>query len=160
MGRYSTVPHCGAVLLRGTSHEFCCKPFAGRIRNHLPPPMGRELLDHIVELTKSIPNFPRILNRDLRLVLQHARVSSPNASASNVFISGIPYALDSYRQFITPVSPVFFRTQQRIPIPPGGKEEIIASIGVKESPRPPAVSRRTRFHLLVLSRRTIPDKLS
>jgi hypothetical protein len=24
--------HCGAVLLRGMSHEFCCKPFAGRIR--------------------------------------------------------------------------------------------------------------------------------
>jgi hypothetical protein len=120
--------HCGAVLLRGMSHESCCKPFAGRIRNRLPPPMGRELLDHIVELTLSIPNFPRILNRDLRPVLQHARVSPPNASASNVFISGIPYALDSYRQFITPVYAVFFRTQQRIPIPPGSTEEIIASI--------------------------------
>jgi hypothetical protein len=58
--------------------------------------MGRELLDHIVELTQSIPNFPRVLNRDLRPVLQYARVSSPDAGASNVFISGIPYALDSY----------------------------------------------------------------
>jgi hypothetical protein len=81
------------------SHEFLCKPFAGRIRNHFPPLVGRELLDHIVELTRSIPNFPRILNRDLGPVLQHARVSSPNASASNVFISGIPCALDSYQQF-------------------------------------------------------------
>jgi hypothetical protein len=45
-----------------------------------------------------------------------------------VFISGIPYALDSYGQFITPVYAVFFRTQQRIPIPPGGTKEIIASI--------------------------------
>jgi hypothetical protein len=35
-------PHCGAVLLRGISHEFCCKPSVGRIRNHLPPPMTRE----------------------------------------------------------------------------------------------------------------------
>jgi hypothetical protein len=110
-------PHCDAVLFQGMSHEFCCKPFAGRIRNHLPPPMGRELLDHIVELAQSIPNFPRILNRDLRPVLQHARVSSPNAGASNMFISGIPYALHSYWQFITPVYAVFFRTQQRIPIP-------------------------------------------
>jgi hypothetical protein len=91
------------------SHEFCCKPFAGRIRNALPPPIGPELLDHIVELTQSIPNFPRILNRDLRPVLQHARVSSSNAGASNVFVSGIPYALDSYRQFITPVYAVFFQ---------------------------------------------------
>jgi hypothetical protein len=45
-----------------------------------------------------------------------------------VFISSIPYALDSYQQFITPVSAVFFRTQQRIPIPPGGPEEIFTSI--------------------------------
>jgi hypothetical protein len=111
-------PHCGAALLRGMCRGFCCKSFTGRIRNHLPPPMGRELLDHVVELTQSIPNFRRILNRDLRPVLQHARVSSPNAGALNVFTSGIPYALDSYRQFITPVYAVFFRTQQRIPIPP------------------------------------------
>jgi hypothetical protein len=86
---------CGAVLLRGMSHEFCCKPFASRIRNHLPPLMGRELLDHIVELIQSIPNFPRILNRDLRPVLQHACALSPNAGASRAFISDIPYALDS-----------------------------------------------------------------
>jgi hypothetical protein len=110
------------------SHEFCCKPFAGRIRNHLLPPVCQELLIHIVELTQSIPNFPRVLNRDLRHVLQHACVSSPNAGASNVFISGIPYALDAYQQFITPVYAVFFRTQQRILIPPGGTEEIIASV--------------------------------
>jgi hypothetical protein len=90
--------------------------------------MDRGLLDHIVELTQSTPNFPWILNRDLRPVLQHGRVSSPNAGTSNVFISGIPYALNSYRQFITFVYAVFFRTQQRIPIPPGGTEEIIASI--------------------------------
>jgi hypothetical protein len=128
MGRYSTVPHCGAVLLRGMSHEFCCKPFADSIRNHLPPPMGRELLDHIVEFTRSIPNFPRILNRDLRPVLQHARVSLPNACASNMFIPGIPYALDSYWQFITPVYAIFFYTQQGIPLSPGGTEEIIGSI--------------------------------
>jgi hypothetical protein len=116
-GEIPLCPHCSAVLLRGMSHEFCCKPFAGRVRNHLPPPLGRELLGHIVELTQSIPNFPRILNRDLRPILQHARVSLPNAGASNVSISGIPYALDSYRQFITPVYAIFFRTQQRIPMP-------------------------------------------
>jgi hypothetical protein len=68
------------------------------------------------------------LNRDLRPVLEHARVSSPNAGALNVFISGIPCASDSYRQLITSVYAVFFRTQQRIVILPGGTEEIIASI--------------------------------
>jgi hypothetical protein len=90
--------------------------------------MGRELLDHIVELAQSIPNFPQILNRGLRPVLQHFRVSSPNSGAPSVFISGIPRALESYRQFITPVYAALFRTQQRIPIPPGGTKEIIISI--------------------------------
>jgi hypothetical protein len=45
-----------------------------------------------------------------------------------VFISGIPHALDSYRQFISPVYVVFFRTQQRISIPPGDTEDTIASV--------------------------------
>jgi hypothetical protein len=45
-----------------------------------------------------------------------------------VFISGIPSALDSHRQFITPVYVVFLPTQRQISIPPGGTEEIIASI--------------------------------
>jgi hypothetical protein len=73
-------PHCGAVLRQGISHEFCCKPFAGRIRNHLPHPMGRELLNHIVELTQSIANCPGILNCGLRPILQH------------------PYSLSAYRR--------------------------------------------------------------
>jgi hypothetical protein len=64
----------------------------------------------------------------LRPVPQHTGVSSPNASASTLFISDIPYALDSYQQFITPVYAVFFRTHQRIPIPPGATTGIIASI--------------------------------
>jgi hypothetical protein len=68
------------------------------------------------------------LNLDLRPVLQHARVSSPNAGASNVFISGIPYALDSYWQFTTSGYAVSFRTQQQIPIPPSGTEEIVTSL--------------------------------
>jgi hypothetical protein len=121
-------PHCDIVLLQGMSYEFCCKTSAGRIKNHLLPPIGRELLDHIVEFTQPISTFPRILNRDLRPVLQHARVSSPNAGALNVFISGIPCASDSSRQLITSVYAVFFRTQSRIVILLGGTEEIIASI--------------------------------
>jgi hypothetical protein len=101
-------------FISSLSVEFCCKPFAGGIRNHLPPPMGRELLDHIVKLIQLISDFPRILNRDLRSVLRHACVSSPNSSASNVFISDIPYPLDCYRQFITPAYAIFFRISQRI----------------------------------------------
>jgi hypothetical protein len=45
-----------------------------------------------------------------------------------MLISGVPYALDSYWQFVTPVYAVFVRTQQRISIPHGGTEEIITSI--------------------------------
>jgi hypothetical protein len=62
------------------------------------------------------------------MVLQQARVSSPNAGASTLFISGIPYVLHSYWQFITPAYAIFFPTQQRIAMPLGGTEEIITSI--------------------------------
>jgi hypothetical protein len=45
-----------------------------------------------------------------------------------VFVSGIPSALNSDRRFTTSVYAVFFRTQQRIPIPPGGTKQIVTSI--------------------------------
>jgi hypothetical protein len=43
------------------------------------------------------------MNRDLRPVIQNAKITSPNSPASTLFISGIPYALDIFRQFLTPV---------------------------------------------------------
>jgi hypothetical protein len=61
-------------------------------------------------------------------VLQHACVSSPNAVASTLCISGIPDALDTYRQFNTPVYAVFSLTERALPIPPGEIENIIAFI--------------------------------
>jgi hypothetical protein len=79
--------------------------------------MDQRLLDRIVDLTYSNPNFPRILNRDLRPVIQRACISSPNGRASNVFISGIPYALDADRPFTAPVYAVFSRGQRGLPIP-------------------------------------------
>jgi hypothetical protein len=90
--------------------------------------MGKQLLNCIVQLTESNPNFPRILNRDLRPVLHHASVASPNGPASTLFISGIPYALDSYRQFSTPVYAVFSRGDAVSPVRDGNSEHIIAFI--------------------------------
>jgi hypothetical protein len=55
----------------------------------------------------AVPNFPNILNRDLRPVIQNANIRAPRASGLMVFIPGIPYTCDSYRQFLTPVYPVF-----------------------------------------------------
>jgi hypothetical protein len=82
----------------------------------------------MVELIPSSSNFPCILDRDLQPVLQHACVSSPNVAASNLFISGIPYALDSKRQFTSPAYAVFLRTHQRVSILPRSTEQIIAGI--------------------------------
>jgi hypothetical protein len=90
--------------------------------------MDDRLLNRIVHLTVSNPTFPRILNRDLRPVLQHASISSPNGPASNLFISSISYALDTYRQFITPVYAVFSRCNQGLPIPHEDIQQIIAFI--------------------------------
>jgi hypothetical protein len=81
-------PHCDPVLLRGWQHIFYCQPFVDRICVNLPLPMDKQLLDRIVQLTHSHRNFSPILNRDMRPVLQHACVSSSNAGASNLCISG------------------------------------------------------------------------
>jgi hypothetical protein len=43
-------------------------------------------------------------------------------------MSGIPYTLDFYRQFVTSVDAIFFRTHRRISIPPRSRQKIIASI--------------------------------
>jgi hypothetical protein len=53
------------------------------------------------------PNFLRIFNKDLRPVIQNVNIRSPRAGGSAIFITGIPYARDSYRQFLTALYPVF-----------------------------------------------------
>jgi hypothetical protein len=90
--------------------------------------MDQPLLDRIVDRTDSNPNCPRILNRDLRPAIQHACISSPNGPASNVFISGVSYALGTYRQFTTPVYDVFSRDQPGLRIPPGDIKKMINAI--------------------------------
>jgi hypothetical protein len=90
--------------------------------------MNAEVLDEIVHFTQSNPNFPRFLNRDLRPVLQHVCVSSPNGAASNLFISGIPYAVDTCQQFCRPVYTVFSRTDQALARPSDEIQQIIARI--------------------------------
>jgi hypothetical protein len=56
-------------------------------------PIGRAIEEFTA---KGKPNFPRILNADLRPVIQIAHMSSPNAAASTVFLTGVPYAFDSF----------------------------------------------------------------
>jgi hypothetical protein len=90
--------------------------------------MDKRLLNCVVQLSESRPNFPRILNHDLQSVLQYTRISAPNGLASNLFISSVPYALDTYHQFTTPVYAVFSRNDRGLPMPPGEIKEIIASI--------------------------------
>jgi hypothetical protein len=87
--------------------------------------MDEGLLNHIIELTESNQNCPRLLNRDLRPVLRYACVSWLNAKASNDFMSGISYAFDTYREFTTPVYAVFNRNDRGLPRQPGDIQEII-----------------------------------
>jgi hypothetical protein len=87
-----------------------------------------ELLPNcIVQLTEANSKSSPIVNRDLRLVFQYAYLFSYDP-ASNLFVSGIPYALDTDRQFITCADAAFSRNDQSFPVPPGDIEEIIAVI--------------------------------
>jgi hypothetical protein len=90
--------------------------------------MDERLLNRVVQLSESRPNFPLILNHDLRPVLQYHRISAPNGPASNLFISGVSYALDTYCQFTMPVYAVFSRNDRGLPMPPGEIEESVAFI--------------------------------
>jgi hypothetical protein len=47
-------------------------------------------------------------------VIQNAKITSPNGPASTVFISGIPYAVDIFRQFLSPVYAIFDRSERRL----------------------------------------------
>jgi hypothetical protein len=70
--------------------------------------MPTELRTKIERATSDAsPNFPRILNKDFRPVIKNANIGAPGASSPTVFITGIPSARDNYRQFLTPVYPVF-----------------------------------------------------
>jgi hypothetical protein len=77
-------PDCGPVLLPGMPQKFCCQPFKDRILTNLPRPMDKQSLGRVRQWTSFHPNFPRILNRDLRPVFQQTCVSSSNTAASNV----------------------------------------------------------------------------
>jgi hypothetical protein len=77
------------------------------MRDHLPHEFDPILLRRIEEFSGMQVNFPRILNRDLRPVVQNARMSGPRGGGATLFMSGIPYVLDPFRQFGTSVYAVF-----------------------------------------------------
>jgi hypothetical protein len=59
------------------------------------------------EIAQTNLNYPRRLNRDLRPVIQNADIRAPRAAGSAIFITGVPSAVDTYRQFRTPVYAIF-----------------------------------------------------
>jgi hypothetical protein len=99
--------HCGSVKILG-GFMRCCEGFSDEIQQNLPDPMPGNIRRVIEEFTANgRPNFPRSLNANLRPVIQNAKISSPNAAASTIFLTGMPYAVDSFRQFLTPVYAIF-----------------------------------------------------
>jgi hypothetical protein len=73
--------YCRAVLLRGMPSGFCCRSFAEWIQDHLPHPLDESILRRIQLLSQSYPTFPRLLNRDLRPVVQNTQIQSPSCLA-------------------------------------------------------------------------------
>jgi hypothetical protein len=120
--------HCGAVLVRGMPAGFCCRPIDGSMVEHLPHPMPESILNKIKVRMLGRLTFPRILNCWLRPVIQNARISSHQGSGSSVFITGIPYALDTFRQFETPVYAICHRADQGLPAISGDCNELIDEI--------------------------------
>jgi hypothetical protein len=106
---------CDAVQISGRFQRYC-EGFQDTIREHLLDSMPLEIRRLIEEfIVNGQPNFLRSFNRYLRPVIQHTKIVSPNAAASAVFLTGTPYAIDSYRQFITPVYAMFNTLDRRSP---------------------------------------------
>jgi hypothetical protein len=96
-------PHCGEIKIKGCSTS-CCAGYEDTMTYHLPKPMPEHIRGAMESGTLlSDLNFPRRLNKELRPVIQNANISSPRGPASSIFITSIPYAVDTYRQFLTPV---------------------------------------------------------
>jgi hypothetical protein len=96
-----------AVRIRG-GFMRCCESYQESTSVHLPTPMLWHIREEINQFTDiNDPNFPQLLNKYLRLVIEDSKIAFPNALASKVFITGVPYAVDSSRQFLTLVSAIF-----------------------------------------------------
>jgi hypothetical protein len=93
--------------------------------------LDESILRRIQALSQSNPNFPRLLNRDLRPVIQNAQIQSPSGPASTLFISGISFAIDTFRQFVTPVYAVFHRLDRTHPIQLHNCDQLIADILIR-----------------------------
>jgi hypothetical protein len=103
---------CGAIRVGQMEKGFCCAPFGEAIKNHLPNAMTPWLRERVADLTNGKPNAARTLNRLLRPVIQNTDIHSPRGPGSTVFLNGIPYALDQFRQFHTPVYAVFINHEE------------------------------------------------
>jgi hypothetical protein len=82
--------------------------------DQLPTAMGERILAAVEDASQCDANFARNLNRDLRPVIQNAKITSHNGPASTVFISRIPYAVDIFRQFLSPVYAIFDESERRL----------------------------------------------
>jgi hypothetical protein len=106
----------GVVLLRGKPSGFCCHPFDERIQDHLPHPVDTSTLRPIDSNTQSRASFPRSLNRTQQSVIQNMQIHSSYGPAPNGSITGILYAINTFRQFMTPFYAVFQRCDKSLPL--------------------------------------------
>jgi hypothetical protein len=73
--------------------------FKEGIRSSLPLPMDERLFNRTIQLTDANSTFPRILNRDLSPPSDMPVFLLLMVPLGILFISGIPHAMDTYRQF-------------------------------------------------------------
>ena len=86
--------NCGAVLFPGESKNSCCRGYP-QIKDAVdigPPPS--DVINIFLKNKDKVPNYARIINYQLRPVIQNAKIHSPNATHSTIFVTGLPYAYD------------------------------------------------------------------
>jgi hypothetical protein len=90
---------CGTVRIKG-GIKRCCEGYQKTMLQYLPEPMLLNIKGTIENITNETnTSFPRALNKDLCLVIQNTKISLPNVNISIFLLSGISYAVDTWRQF-------------------------------------------------------------
>lgn len=97
--------NCGAVKFNSSYEENCCNNIIG-IRKHFPTDL-HEFIYGVLMQNIHVPNFAKHANLLLRPVVQNSDMRHTGGASNMLTIAGIPYAVDSRKQFINPVNLIF-----------------------------------------------------
>ena len=95
--------NCNAVIFPGEKNKSCCANMIQVKKNIDIGEVPKNISDLYVKYKNVVPNYARIVNMQARPVITNAMIKSPYGEYGCVFVTGIPYAYDGKRQFLSSI---------------------------------------------------------